>query len=185
MVTLFIGCCLSVIYMYVCSVYSLLVISFVYWFMENPDLTCIVKGWSGRTCIPYRITWRGFTWCYRVYLVHIELMDLFFVFCRCTRWRKTWCNILNKDMLPMLNFFIAFEDNKTKVISQQVRLLLLVLLFIHGWVCLDLRLTSYRYYLWFEDFITWFLCLIFKIYAWRIFMSKGLEGFKSQDLAMM
>ena len=37
----------------------LLIISFGYWFMRNPDLTCIVKGWSGRTCIPYGATWRG------------------------------------------------------------------------------------------------------------------------------
>ena len=41
----------------------LLIISFSYRFMRNPDLTCIVKGWSSGTFIHYRITWRG-NWFY-------------------------------------------------------------------------------------------------------------------------
>ena len=41
----------------------LLFIQFSYCFMDNPDLTCIVKGWSSETCIPCRNTWRG-NWFY-------------------------------------------------------------------------------------------------------------------------
>ena len=41
----------------------LLVIMFDYCFMNKPDLTCFVKGWSCGTCFPCKNTWKG-NWFY-------------------------------------------------------------------------------------------------------------------------
>ena len=65
--------------MYVILIAYSLVIKFDYNFMNNSDLTCIVKGWSGGTCFPCKHTWKVtvFTFHYRAYLVRIELMHFF------------------------------------------------------------------------------------------------------------
>ena len=44
--------------MYVISIAYSLVIEFDYCFMNNSDLTCIVKGWSGGTCFPCVEAWK-------------------------------------------------------------------------------------------------------------------------------